>query len=46
VLRGVGLWLWLGWHIPWCKLSSGLTSSDLLGCAVSTSHLKFGNRRE
>jgi hypothetical protein len=46
VLRGVGLWLWLGWHIPWRKLSSGLTSSALLGYAASTRHLKFENRRE
>jgi hypothetical protein len=46
VLRGVRQRLWLGWHIPWRKLTSGLTSSALLGYAVSTSHLKFGNRGE
>jgi hypothetical protein len=46
VLRGVGLWLRLGWHIPWCRLSNGLTSSALPGCVASTRHLKFRNRRE
>jgi hypothetical protein len=45
-LRGVGLRLWLGWHIPWRKLSSGLAFSTLPGSVVTTSHLKFGNRRE
>jgi uncharacterized membrane protein YhaH (DUF805 family) len=46
ILRRVRLWLWLRWHIPWCQLTSGLTNSALAGCAVTTNHLKFGNRRE
>jgi hypothetical protein len=45
-LRRVMLQLLLRQHTPWCLLSSGLTSSALLGCAVSTSHLKCGNMRE
>jgi hypothetical protein len=46
VLRRVGLWLLLRWHIPCHHLTSGLMSSDLVGCAVRMNHLKFGNRRE
>jgi hypothetical protein len=46
VQRRVGLRLLLRWHIPWRHLTSGLTSSALMGCAVRTNHLKFGNRRE
>jgi hypothetical protein len=46
LLRRVMLLLLLRWHIPWRQLSSGLTSSALLGLAASTSHLKFENRRE
>jgi hypothetical protein len=41
VLRRVGLWLRLRWHIPWCKLTSGLTSNALAGCAARMNHLKF-----
>jgi hypothetical protein len=46
VLRGVGLWLWRRWYVPGHQLSSGLTSSALLGCTTRMNHLKFGNRRE
>jgi hypothetical protein len=46
VLRRIGLRLRLRWHIPWRHQTSGLTSSALVGCAATTNHLKFGNRRE
>jgi hypothetical protein len=46
ILRRVGLRLWLRWYIPWCQLTSGLTSNALAGCAVRMNHLTFGNRRE
>jgi hypothetical protein len=46
VLRRVGLRLWRRWYIPGHQLSSGLTSSALLGCMMRTNHLKFGNRRK
>jgi hypothetical protein len=46
VLRRVGMRLWLKWHIPWCQLTSGLTSSTLVGYATRRNRLKFGNRRE
>jgi hypothetical protein len=46
VLRRVKLWLQLWWHISWCQLTSGLTSSALAGCAKRMNHLKFRNRRE
>jgi hypothetical protein len=46
VLRRVGLRLRLRWQIPWRQLSSGLTSSPLMGGVVRANHLKFGNRRE
>jgi hypothetical protein len=41
LLRRVVLRLLLRQHIPWCLLSSGLTSSALPGCVASTGHLKF-----
>jgi hypothetical protein len=46
VLRRVGLWLQLRWHMPWHHLTSKATSRALAGCAARMSHLKFGNRRE
>jgi hypothetical protein len=46
VLQRVRLWLLLRWHIPWRHLTSGLTSSALVGCATRMNHLKFGNMRE
>jgi uncharacterized membrane protein YhaH (DUF805 family) len=45
ILRRVGLWLPLRWHISWHHLTSGMTSSALADCAVRTNHLKFGNMR-
>jgi hypothetical protein len=41
ILRRVVLRLLLRRHIPWSLLSNAL-----LGCAVSTSHLKIGSTRE
>jgi hypothetical protein len=41
ILRRVVLQLLLRRHIPWSLLSNAL-----LGCAVSTSHLKIGSTRE
>jgi hypothetical protein len=46
VLRGAGLRIWQRWYILGRQLSSGLTSSALLGCTTRMNYLKFENRRE
>jgi hypothetical protein len=46
LLRRVVVWLLLRWHVHWCQQTNWQMSSALPGCAASTSHLKFRNRRE
>jgi hypothetical protein len=45
VLRHVGLWLLQLWHISWCQITNGWTTSALACCAASTSYLSFRKRR-